>query len=247
MPAFISFEAFAQVRPAAEFPALARDLAQVMDRLHVLSREDQPAVSAARRHAKVEHVRVPMLFKGHQAYAMWALERARREGVLVLADEANDPLLALVREQAALFGVSELDILAGAAAAPETDLPGIRLRHHDDYFRDVWNYAVAPAVVLDISNGANHAGLVEIFARSGLPTVRLFSGLPRARVTQGHELSEAGGLLASVQLLRRAVQDTATLQQAARRQVASFAQENDPGWAVIWSVMSEYRRVRHAS
>ena len=247
MPAFISFEAFTQARPAADFAAVVQNLAQAMELLHVLSRDDHPAVSAARRNAKVEHLRVPMLFKGHQAYAIWALERARRDGVLVLADEADDPLLALVREQAGLYGVGEMDLLVAATAKLAPRLPGIRLRDHGSYFRDVWNHATAPAVVVDISSGANHAALIETFARSGLPTIRLFTGMARARATQVQEQTEAGGTFASVQLLRRALQDTGTLQQAARRRVASFEQANDPGWAIIWSVMGEYRQARHVT
>lgn len=241
LPAFIAFEAFAQQQPARAFPEAVRQLADAVTTLHVLSRQDLPIVSAARCHAAVQHVRVPLFFKGHQVYALWALERAQRGGALVLGDPGDEVLLGLVRAEASRQCTRDLNLLVSdgdEAWAADGMVP----RDAGRFFQEVWNSRQAPAIVLDISDGTRHAAILEVFQRAGLPTLRLFTGRPPNKAEDGE--TEAGGVFASLQLLRKSLRDPGRLAAATRVKATSLPGQNDPGWATIWATMASYRQAR---
>jgi hypothetical protein len=235
LPAFISLDGFALSRPVAEFPAAAASLADRLSVLHVLSRDDGFAASAARSHPRVCHHRVPLFFNGHQAYAIWALERAERRGVLILAEQVEDPLLKLLRQEVESAGIVSIDlVLPGSTQGGAVE--GIA-----GYMRDVWAQRRAPAFVVDLSRGQTHDAAREAFQRAALPVLRLFRDMPPRRVAAWAESLEVPGVFSSLRQLRMALHDGGTVTESARRCLADSSMVNDPGWAVVWDTMVQYR------
>jgi hypothetical protein len=242
-PAFLSADAFWHDAAGASLTAAVADLAQGFTTVHLLTQQEVPEVSAACRLPNVRLHRVPMLYKGHQALAMWALGRAAREGVLLLAEDLADPLVRMTADIARQRSPDRrLDILvpqANGAAAPE----GAALRARDTYFADIWRGGPAPELVLDIGGAHRMGGMREVFARAGVPVVRLFAPARTARAACNEHPLVAAGVYASMECMGRALADPLGARSVAAQDAASPCYGNDPGWAIVWGLVANYSRL----
>lgn len=224
-----------------DLPPLLAALGAAFSRVVLLSRQDGPEPSAARRTGVVEHLRVPMLYKGHQSYAVWALERSRRQGLAILADDGSDPLVDFTL--AACRRLSQKDILILVPKHPGFAAPdGANWAEPASFFRSVWDQRSAPALIFDTGVSCIMDGLRETFDRQGLARIALFRQGSTLHQPVGMPVLEAAGAYASLELLGRAVRDPLTFDAAARRRAVGLEEQNDAGWAILWSMMDELRR-----
>ena len=239
MPAFVSFDSFAVVRREAAFVPFATALRRLFAEVHLLSRNDAPEVSTARRGGEVTHHRAPLFYNGDQAYAMWAAERASRGGVLLLVDTARDPLLELTLSIQARYGGGPVEVILADGDHHAEPPPGVTWRDPDSYFREVWDGAALPELVVDIGTRPSLDALRDVLERQRAPRLALFRQASAPRPAVGTEHLEAAGLFASLECLRRALLNPGGVQQATTRQPTVRAFRNDPGWCAIWDRVAQ--------
>jgi uncharacterized protein with GYD domain len=242
-PAFLSAEAYWHARGEGGLCDFVADLAGRFGTVHLLAQEDSAEVSAACCAANVQRHRVPLFYKGHQALAMWALERAGRDGVLFLAEDPGGPLLRLALDIGRRQGQGRrLEVMSGAPASAEMP-DDVSIRVPERFFADIWQGETAPELVFDVGGPKRLRAVREALSRSGVPVIRLFTSGPASRPAFGKPAQAASGVFASLERIGQALADPAGLRAAAAQELASPVYVNDPGWAIVWGLVANYSRL----
>ena len=178
--------------------------------------------------------RVPVLRDlDHTLARIW---HTPRHAIAILADSADDPLLALTMSMVARLSASPIEIVLARRAMPATDMAETSTICVTRWFAGA---AALPVLAIDISSDQSLECAREMIDRSNVPCVTLFSDAahaPRARPAIASGLFESAALLA----------ETLTSPTAFPALVADRAQagnyRNDAGWACIWFEIEQLAR-----
>jgi hypothetical protein len=241
VPAFLPYDVWAMrgTNLATDVEALATRFPQ----LYLLSRTDDPSVSAVRHRPGLRHLRMPIFFDANQAYARWVVDAAGRHGQLFLADRADDPhLLASLVVHSRHCQDKALPVILLASGETEAAcLSGYRLLTIDGLFRDVAVSGMAPELVIDVASSPRLNAVREIFERRAIPTIRLFGPGHRPRsVTGAPRLSETA-IFAALDSLRRFSTEPRLARHLTNQPARSEAFDNDPGWAIVWGLFASLK------
>ena len=245
MPRNMPFDGYMHLG-AALCAAASATVAASLDRLAtrmrgmtLIATADGPEVAELRHDRKARFLRIPLMFKGHQAQACWALRDARPTGVVILADETGDPLVSAVIDTLRISGVLNPTVVVPARSESNSALgQDVRVFDQIGYIREVTSTREGPALVFDVSRATALDGFREALDRNGTPRIALFQPPYVRQSRPGRPAFIAHGVFESLSLARDVVADLATYHSEARALSGVWAGHGDPGWALIWSEMN---------
>ena len=181
--------------------------------------------------------RVPCLWRGDWSGALARLQDVRRESIAILADAADDPLLALTWSVVSRLSSRRVEIVLARDSTGEGGaMPGATFVPLPRCFTPD---GISPALVIDISSDHRMECAREIVDRSGLPCVTLFSDL--ATLPRGPSVIAAStsGILESTALLADALSSVSlgAALVAERAQAGNY--RNDAGWICVLAEIEE--------
>lgn len=202
---------------------MAERVAGRAQRTMLLSRHDGPLPSLLRGQARVAHLRAPAFFRGHQAWSVQMLRAGAAGATLLLADAADDPVLALLLASAARRADPvEVMLPEQAPAGPA----GTAWLQPSAMARRIMAGGPRPRLVLDAARETGFALWREAFELAGVPCLAVPGG-------HGGEAR----LFAAFEAARAALADPASL----ARPDAMATRQEDPGWALVWSMVRQLR------
>jgi hypothetical protein len=195
--------------------------------------------------------RVPVLWRGDHSLIVSALRAGDGEHIVVLANDASDPLLALVVSLALRLSSRPVKVVlpdvvfrANGAEAAVTALGADRA--------DQTRLLVVPAtrcfatggawLVLVVASDPALEAARDAFELGGVPMADLWA--TTALPAHGTWMQPAGalGLFESVLLVEELLTHPGAIGELRARRYARYSRVNDAGWAWIWSEVSELVR-----
>lgn len=229
--AYLNLDLAAMDAAEADMPKMLAQLAASFHEVVTLSRRGLSAFGGARAW------RVPNLWRGEWSGALARLQDAPRESIAILADTADDPLLALTWSVVSRLSSRRVEIVLardlageGGAMPGATYVPLLRCFTPD---------GIDPALVIDISSDHRMECAREIVDRSGLPCVTLFSDLATLPRDPSVIAATAAGVLESTALLANALSSVSLRAALVADRAQAGNYRNDAGWTCVLAEIEE--------
>jgi hypothetical protein len=204
--------------------------------LCVLSSQDDPFTSAARLLPGIETLRVPGIFKGHQSHVLKTLQRAEPSGITLLADSADDPLVALTLDILRWTGREATRVVIQDRAA-RAEWMGVTVLGQESFIKDVRRSRLRPGIIINTSAAPSLWLLQEMLDRHGIPWLDLFQS-QSLDSTHGSE-----GILRSADLLMAAIRLDFPASLCRQPKTSHNSLIRDPGWNMIWRRLLARRKI----
>lgn len=227
IPAYLHVSAVMAYGLDEPWQAFLRRIQASFSKVCGLSSQDGPLASAARLLPGVETLRVPCIVRGHHSHALRALKRAEPRGITLLADSADDPLVALTLDILRLTGRDGARVVIPDREA-QAECMGVPVLGQENFIRDVRRSRLRPAIVINTSATPCLEFLQEMLDRHGVPILDLF--LPHGPDSK----NGSEGILQSASRLMAAIRLDFPPSLCRPARISDNSSIRDPGWKLIW-------------
>ncbi len=227
IPAYLHIAAITAYGLGECWNGFLRRIQASFSQLCVLSSYDDPLASAARLLPGIETMRAPGVVKGHQSQALKTLKRAQPRGIVVLAETADEPLVALTLDILRWAGRDATRVVIPDRQA-RAECMGVPVLGQENFIADMRRSRVRPSAVINTSASASFELLQEMLDRHGIPSLDLF--LP-----QGPDSSHGSeGILGSANRLMAAIRSDFPAHLCRKPRISDSSLIKEAGWKLVW-------------